>query len=108
MQLILGFYSGIGELVEIVNRVVELDEKKGSQYYIDQIKSNKYPINNENLKSNLIKLSLSKVIPSIYFGIYYLDKETQKIYEKDEDNKFELRFDELDREGWLNLMNLGI
>ena len=25
MQLILGFYSGIGELVEIVNRVVELE-----------------------------------------------------------------------------------
>ena len=25
MQFILGFYSGIGELVEIVNRVVELE-----------------------------------------------------------------------------------
>ncbi len=80
--------------------------EKGSQYYIDQIKSNKYPITNENLKSNLIKLSLSKgVVPSIYFGIYYLDKETQKRYmKKDKDNTFELRFDELDREGWLNLI----
>ena len=80
--------------------------EKGSQYYINQIKSNKYSINNENLKSNLVKLSLSKgIVPSMYFGIYYLDKETQKKYMKtDEDNTFELRFDELDRDGWLNLI----
>ena len=43
-------------------------------------------------------------VPSAYFGLYFLDKKTQKKYlVEDEDKIPELRFDLFDKDGWKQL-----
>ena len=92
---------------------IDLIKSLSSWHYRDKIKNNNYNIIDEKLSNELIKLSLSTdySLPSKYFGIYFLDKNTQNRYlEKDKDvnksidKRGELRFDKLDKKGYENLI----
>ncbi len=79
---------------------------------IKNIRENNYTISDNNLRKELIKISVTKDyhISSIYFGFYFLPPELQDKYlTKDEETKKsknmlqqrgELRFDKLDPKGY--------
>lgn len=87
---------------------VNILKQLGSLYFQNKLKNINYNLEDKEFSEVLINLSLTKdySLPSKYFGIYFLDKQTQSKYLiKDEDGIPELRFDLFDKEGWNEIKN---